>query len=145
MSNSKTEQLRSVEIFYGDREYIADSINSVQDAHTVFGTIWPKDLNQIERVCVLAVDAQNRPYAFRFISQGGQASTVCDAKNVFEFGLAVGAMRLFVCHNHPSGNLNPSESDIRVAKRLQIVGEALAMKVLDNLIITEQACNSVLN
>ena len=58
---------------------------------------------------------------------------------VFKNALAVGAVAIILAHNHPSGTLRPSSSDIQLTKKLKTAGESLDIKVLDHLIVTEKA------
>ncbi|WP_439487218.1 JAB domain-containing protein [Algoriphagus sp.] len=70
------------------------------------------------------------------ISKGGTAGTVVDAKLVFATALKGAAQSLVISHNHPSGNLLPSEQDKRLTQRLVELGKALDLPVLDHIIVT---------
>lgn len=69
------------------------------------------------------------------ISQGGVSGTVVDAKMIFSRALEVKASSIILCHNHPSGNPNPSQADKGLTAKLVKAGEALDIFVLDHLII----------
>jgi DNA repair protein RadC len=73
------------------------------------------------------------------ISAGGMAGTVVDAKRVFQEALNYKASSIILSHNHPSGNLNPSDADIRLTKNLVEAGRVLEISVLDHIIITQQS------
>jgi len=51
--------------------------------------------------------------------------------------LEIGAVALILAHNHPSGTLKPSAADKQITQKLKIAAEALDIKVLDHLIITQ--------
>ena len=70
------------------------------------------------------------------MSRGGVAGTVVDAKLIFKTALDHLASSIILVHNHPSGNLEPSESDKQLTKQLTEAGEYLNVKVLDHLIIS---------
>lgn len=70
------------------------------------------------------------------VSEGGLTGTVADPKRIFKTALEHGASALILCHNHPSGNLNPSQADIRITQKLTKAGQLLDIRVLDHLIIT---------
>lgn len=69
------------------------------------------------------------------ISQGGVSGTVVDAKMIFGRALEVKACSLILCHNHPSGNPQPSQADKSLTSKLVKAGEFLDVFVLDHLII----------
>jgi DNA repair protein RadC len=73
----------------------------------------------------------------QFISKGGQAGTVVDPKIIFKVALEHNAASLIVAHNHPSGNLKPSEADITLTKKLKQAGLMLDLPVYDHLIVTD--------
>ena len=52
--------------------------------------------------------------------------------------LELGAVALILAHNHPSGTLKPSTADKQITQKLKSAAEALDLKVLDHLIITEK-------
>ncbi|PWJ43707.1 RadC family protein [Sediminitomix flava] len=71
------------------------------------------------------------------ISKGGVAGTVADPKLVFKLALQVeGACSLILVHNHPSGNIQPSQADIQLTKKMKKSGEFLDLPVLDHLIFS---------
>ena len=70
------------------------------------------------------------------ISQGGVSGTLVDPKVVFKHGLQLLASSIVLVHNHPSGQLRPSESDIRLTRKLRSAGEMIEIKVIDHLIFT---------
>lgn len=72
------------------------------------------------------------------VGQGGITGTVADGKIIFKMALQHNATGLIIAHNHPSGNLNPSESDIFLTKNLKKFGELINIKILDHLIMTDE-------
>ncbi|MEJ7557075.1 MAG: JAB domain-containing protein [Pedobacter sp.] len=70
------------------------------------------------------------------ISQGGTAGTVVDPKLLFTTALKLKATSLILAHNHPSGELNPSEADIRITDKLVEGGKLLDIPILDHLFIS---------
>ena len=71
------------------------------------------------------------------ISRGGVSGTVVDTKIIFKAAVENYACSIIVCHNHPSGNLKPSEADIRITKNIKDAGKLMEIPLLDHLIITE--------
>jgi len=90
-----------------------------------------------EEFWVLFLNNSNKVISKAQLSKGGLTGTVVDVRMVFRLALENGATGLILCHNHPSGNLQPSQADKEITKRLKLAGESLDVKVLDHLIITE--------
>lgn len=72
----------------------------------------------------------------RMISEGGVAGTVADPKKIFKMALDEKASSIIACHNHPSGNLIPSQADVELTRKLGQGGNFLEIPLLDHLIIT---------
>ena len=69
------------------------------------------------------------------ISQGGIAGTVIDVRLILKSAINKLASSIILCHNHPSGNLSPSEADIQITKKLNEASQLVDIKVLDHIII----------
>lgn len=93
---------------------------------------------QVEHMYALLLDRKNCLLLKQHISQGGITGTVVDPKVVFKFALEHAAHSLILVHNHPSGNLFPSEADTRLTQRLVKIGSELDCPILDHLIFTDQ-------
>lgn len=90
-----------------------------------------------EEFWILLLNRANRVIAREQVSLGGVAGTVVDAKIVFRKAIEGMASSIILVHNHPSGNLQPSQQDIDLTKKLKKAGETLDITVFDHLIITE--------
>ena len=77
------------------------------------------------------------------ISQGGTAGTVIDPKIIYKHAINLLAAGIILAHNHPSGNLRPSNADLAITRRLITAGETLDIKILDHLIITDSGYYSM--
>jgi DNA repair protein RadC len=110
-------------------------IASSQDAYNYFKP-YLSDLNY-EEFWVLLLNRANIIMKAERISSGGVSGTVADAKLIFNKALENLASSIILCHNHPSGNLNPSEADITLTKRLKEAGKFLEIPVLDHIIFTD--------
>ena len=73
------------------------------------------------------------------ISTGGIAGTVVDPKIIFKHALDNLSNAILLCHNHPSGNLNPSSQDLHLTKRLVEAGKLLDISVADHIIFTDDS------
>lgn len=70
-------------------------------------------------------------------SKGGIAGTVADVRLVFKTAFEHNAVALILCHNHPSGKLEPSKEDIKLTKKMKLAGQNLEIPVIDHVIIAE--------
>ena len=73
------------------------------------------------------------------ISQGGIAGTVTDIRLIMKQAVDRLAVSIVLCHNHPSGNLKPSEADMRITKKLKESGDILDISVLDHVIVSDSS------
>lgn len=118
-------------------------IKGSQDAVDVFRQIFNADtIIWTEEMILLCLNRANKVIGYYKISSGGFAGTVCDPKVVLTIALQSAASSIIMAHNHPSGNLNPSESDIRIAKKIRSACELLDINCFDNLIITDEGYTS---
>ena len=90
-----------------------------------------------EEFWVLFLNNSNKVISKIQLSKGGISGTIVDARLIFRLALENRATGLILCHNHPSGNLQPSEADKEITRRIKAAGEILDVKILDHLIITE--------
>lgn len=88
-----------------------------------------------EAFWVMMLNRANRLISCVMISEGGLSGTIADPKKIFNAALERKASSIIVVHNHPSGNLKPSEMDIRLTRRLKEAGALLELPVLDHLIL----------
>ncbi|KAB1155218.1 DNA repair protein RadC [Tenacibaculum aiptasiae] len=72
------------------------------------------------------------------ISKGGFTATLVDIRLLYKRALELSAVGIIVCHNHPSGKLEPSNSDIELTKKIKNAGDTLNIKLLDHIIVTEK-------
>ncbi len=112
-------------------------IRSSNDAYGLLGPLL-LDLSH-EEFWMLCLNRANRVISREHISTGGTSGTVVDAKIIYRKALRQRAVSVVLAHNHPSGNLRPSEADIVLTHRLQEAGKTLNITVLDHLIIADQA------
>lgn len=92
-----------------------------------------------EELWVLLLNRANFVIGKQFISKGGQAGTVVDPKIIFKAAIEQNAASVILVHNHPSGNLKPSPSDIEITKKMMKAGLLLEIKVLDHLIVNNRS------
>ena len=93
---------------------------------------------QHEEFWILLLNRANVVIAKHQISKGGVSGTVIDNKIIFKLAIQNVCSSIILFHNHPSGNLQPSESDIRLTKKIKSGGALIDVKVLDHIIISDR-------
>ena len=92
-----------------------------------------------EEFWILLMNRSNHVIGRASISTGGVSGTVVDAKIVFKKALEKqGTTSIILCHNHPSGNLQPSDADIFLTKKLRDGAKLLDLTIFDHLIVSER-------
>jgi DNA repair protein RadC len=94
------------------------------------------DLNH-EEFWILLLSRSCKIIGKELISKGGLSGTVADPKVIFSIALQHQASSIILAHNHPSGNLKPSQQDIDLTRKIHQAGRILDIGVLDHLIITD--------
>jgi DNA repair protein RadC len=108
-------------------------IKTSKDAADILQPILADEV--IEQFYLLHLNRANKLLKTEGISVGGVSGTVVDAKIIFKKALDAGAVGIILCHNHPSGNLKPSEADIHLTKKLVAAGKLIDIAVIDHLIV----------
>lgn len=111
-------------------------ITGSRDAYAYFG---PRlEDKSYEEFHILLLNRNNRVMSSEQVSHGGISGTVVDPKRVFKTAVEQGASGIILCHNHPSGNLNPSQQDLDITRKLVAAGKLLEINVLDHIIVSIQ-------
>lgn len=92
-----------------------------------------------EQFWLLLLNRANKIIKKINISEGGVSGTIADPKKIFKMALDNSASSIILCHNHPSGNTKPSDSDIKLTHKLRDAGQFLDISVLDHVIIGDEA------
>lgn len=119
-------------------------ITSSQDAYDLLMATW--DTNKIELLeefKIILLDQRNACLGISHLSCGGITSSVIDARLVFATAVTARATGIILAHNHPSGSLDPSNTDVAVTHQLAAAGRLLNVKVLDHLIVTSHGYKSL--
>lgn len=110
---------------------------SSQDSYRLFLSCWSMNTIELqEEFKVLLLNRNNQVLGIYPLSRGGVSGTVVDAKLLFSVALKCNASSIIIAHNHPSGNLKPSEADIKLTRKLKEAGNYLDIVLLDHIIIT---------
>ena len=145
--------LTQIEISYKTLSKDKVSIKGSKDAYTVLKPYFEKVTEYKELFFALYLNRSNSvlgvdyfPYnyhqgehkanALLLISEGGKSGTVVDILQLLQGAILTNASSVIVAHNHPSGNLNPSNNDKEITKKLKDICLLMDVSLLDHLIIT---------
>lgn len=116
---------------------IKNKISSSQDVYEIFSAIL-SDLSY-EEFWIILLNRANKILDKIQISKGGITGTVTDIRIILKESIDKKATSIILCHNHPSGNIKPSDADINITKKIKEAGELMDIKVLDHIIISDNS------
>ena len=93
------------------------------------------DMQHIERFYLMLLNRANKVLGIVKISDGGISSCIVDVKLIFQAALKGNASNIIIFHNHPSGNLRPSQADTNITKKIKDAGKLLDVELIDSMII----------
>lgn len=121
------------------REEVVEKVTKIKSSRSVFELLQPI-IGELphEEFWIVYLNNSNNVMHNAQLSKGGITGTLVDVRLVLKQALEFGAVALVLAHNHPSGTLKPSAADKQITKKLKTAAEALDIKVLDHLIITQK-------
>lgn len=131
--------LNEITVVYSSKLKEREKISSSRDAYGVLDRIYRESGCQIdlkEFFFILLLNRGNEVIGYYKLSEGGISGTVADIRLAFATALKCIASGMIISHNHPSGNLNPSRSDITLTSKFVDAGKMLDIPVLDHIILT---------
>ena len=112
-------------------------INGSKEAYELLKENWDASrIEFVEQFKVVLLNRANKVLGILEVSTGGVSGTVADPKVIFVAAIKANASSFLVAHNHPSGNLSPSQADIDLTRKLRDGGKLLEIQLLDHLIVT---------
>lgn len=124
----------------------AEELPTIRSSKDVFEIMQPiiGDLNY-EEFWVIYLNRSNKPIHKMQISKGGITGTIVDLRIIFKKALQLLSTNIILVHNHPSGNLKPSQADISITKKILKAGKIMDIQLYDHLIVTEKTYYSFAN
>ena len=131
--------ISEIQLKYHPFKSVKTKITSSNDAFTFLLDHWNLDTIELqEEFKILLLNRANEILGIHILSKGGMTGTLVDLRLLFAVVIKSAACSIIMCHNHPSGNLNPSEADKRLFRKISNAAELLDVQVLDNLIISKE-------
>ena len=130
-------KVAEVELCYKPTAKRLHKITGSADAYKVLlptfkeGTICYKEYFKI-----LFLNQANQVFGYTLISEGGLTTTDVDVRVILQAALLTNSVAIILAHNHPSGNMNPSQEDIKITQQIKKAAKPMRIEVLDHLILT---------
>ena len=131
-------EIAEIEVSYKTNSSTKVKINRSLDAYNVLIDTW--DFNKIElqeEFKIIILNRASQVLGIHSLSKGGTSATIVDAKILFSVALKCNASSIILAHNHPSGNLIPSNRDIELTKKLISASKFLDIQILDHLVVSK--------
>jgi DNA repair protein RadC len=126
------------------RENAKDEVININESSDVYEMVKDELVSSDrERFLSVMLTSKNHLIGVETVSVGSISSAIIKPRDVFKSAILANAASIILCHNHPSGDLVPSDSDIEITKHLIEAGELLGVRVLDHLIISNQGYKSL--
>jgi DNA repair protein RadC len=111
-------------------------VTSSKDAYNLLFDSWNKNtIEHVEEFKILLMNRSNAVLGILPVSKGGISETVTDVRIIIQSALKAKASGIIVCHNHPSGNMYPTESYRKITMKIKEAGNLMDIQLLDHLII----------
>lgn len=131
MENVKLLELKKIQTLFPKVQITQSNV-----AYNFIKQFYSDDIEIFESFFILLLDRANNTISYAKISQGGVAGTLVDIKIIAKYAVDCLASSVILAHNHPSGNIQPSDSDINLTKRIKEGLKILDIHVQDHIILT---------
>lgn len=133
-------QVSEIQVSYYPKLIQSNKITSSNDAVEKIRKAWDaRTIEMQEEVKLILLNQSNTVLGIYNLSKGGINSSLVDVRLILSVALKCLATGLILVHNHPSGNLNPSKSDLDIVKKLNESCKLIDITLLDSIIITKES------
>lgn len=119
------------------QEFTIAKIKGAEDAQAYARNFYHEDILIYESSFIMLLNQANNVMGYAKISQGGICSTVVDVRIIAKYAKEAMATGVIFIHNHPSGELRPSEQDNRITNIIKEALKLFDIRLLDSIIISE--------
>ena len=135
----KDFQVKEVDLVFKEERLIYNQIKGSKDAYIFLKEIIGEGLEIQEHFVVLYLNHANKIIGYYKHTKGTINSTQVDVEMIVAVALKTLAKAVILCHNHPSGNENPSEPDKNLTRKVRTAFNYFDIAVLDHMILTRNA------
>jgi len=136
-TTAKMETIKEISLKFTKTEFDRKKITNSKDAADMIKKFYSCDINIYESFFILLLNRNSTTIGFAKISQGGVAGTVVDIKLIAKYAIDCLASAVILAHNHPSGNIRPSDNDIQLTKKAKEALKILDVCVHDHIILAD--------
>lgn len=139
-NGAKTKQVPEISISYNTNGKIyPDALTDSQSTYDFLKTVYPSESIELqERFVVLYLNRANKILGYYNHAIGGITGVTTDVRLIYATALSSASSGIIISHNHPSGSLQPSQSDIDLTRKIKDAGRFLDITLLDHLILTKK-------
>jgi DNA repair protein RadC len=116
----------------------------ITNSKDVYILLYEYALKKQEHFLLLTLNARNQLIQKKVITVGTIDSSLFHPREIFAEAILDRASKIIVAHNHPSGNLEPSQNDILMTNKIREAGEILDIQLVDSVIISEEGYKSII-
>lgn len=143
----KLDEIYEIDVIY-KRPAISstEKVKCCDDMVKVFrDLITEGKIDHKEFFLIALLSQNNQVLGVSRISMGSTSSTCLNIKEIFQLVIKTNSSAIILCHNHPSGNLNPSEHDILITRKVKELCELCDISLLDHIILTTEGHSSFID
>ena len=133
MKNTALYELRK-----NQTDFPIKQITSSRESYEFIKQFYQDDIEIYESFFLLLMNRNNKTIGYAKISQGGITGTVVDVRIIAKYVVDSLATAIILAHNHPSGNTNPSQADIKLTQQVKDAMKLFDVQVLDHIILTAE-------
>ena len=138
--STENKTINEISVSYSKRNFNYRNITTSLNLHDIVMQIYSTSKCNIdlkEYFFIILLNRNNQVIGYNKLSEGGISGTVVDIRIAFAIALKSLATSMVLVHNHPSGNLKPSQQDITITKQFKDAGRILDIAILDHVIIAD--------
>ncbi|MBV2166397.1 MAG: JAB domain-containing protein [Kaistella sp.] len=133
------ESVAEIQVSYNPSKVFNFKIEDSRKSFELILQKWEQDrIEMQEEVKVLLLNRNNKVLGIYALAKGGITSCVVDVRIILAIALKTLATGIILVHNHPSGNLNPSNDDRKITAQLNSSCKLMGITLVDHLIITKE-------
>ena len=140
-NENRLYQVAEIQLTYKSnvKPSLRPKISTSRDAFNILKENWDDTkIEFVEQFKVMLTNRTQKVLGILDVSTGGISGTVADPKVIFAAAIKASACGIILAHNHPSGNLAPSQADIDLTRKMKEGGRFLEIQLLDHIIVTTE-------
>lgn len=133
-------EVAEIKVSYSTNQADKIKLTNCIDTFEFILSQWNMDIIEFQEECkVILLNRANFVLGIYELSKGGISGTVVDIRIILSVALKCNASGIILAHNHPSGNIKPSEADRKITRKLKDACDLLEINLLDHFVITRDS------